>query len=323
MKTPAISVIVPVYKAENYLHRCVDSILAQTFTDFEVLLVDDGSPDRSGEICDEYAQKDDRVRVFHKENGGVSSARNVGIDNALGEYTIHADPDDWVEPNMLEELYKKAQEEDADMVFCDFYMNKPLKQTYKSQYPTSLYDIQLLRKDFINKLHGSTCNKLIRAKCYKQQNIRFNESIAFCEDKLFILEILKHINRVSYMNQAFYHYDLSTNENSLAKRNFTQENYLERKKVCELLKKELTNMDYKRDIEEMETYLMLWPAFFYSKFTSSQFMSYYYEYNKKALKLSTVSPRLRILFFFSCIGFYKLSISIEKKIIYIRDRYIK
>ncbi len=81
---PKISVIVPVYKAEKYLHRCVDSILAQTFTDFEVLLIDDGSPDRSGDICDEYAKKDSRVRVFHKENGGVSSARQYGIDNAQG-----------------------------------------------------------------------------------------------------------------------------------------------------------------------------------------------------------------------------------------------
>ena len=108
--SPKISVIVPVYKAEAYLHRCVDSLLAQTFQDFEVLLVDDGSPDRSGEICDEYARKDSRVRVFHKENGGVSSARQYGMDHAQGEYTIHADPDDWVEPTMLEELYRKEKD---------------------------------------------------------------------------------------------------------------------------------------------------------------------------------------------------------------------
>ena len=86
---PKISVIVPVYKAEAYLHRCVDSILAQTFQDFEVLLVNDGSPDKSGEICDEYARKDKRVRVFHKENGGVSSARNMGLDNARGEWLFY------------------------------------------------------------------------------------------------------------------------------------------------------------------------------------------------------------------------------------------
>ena len=120
ISAPKISVIVPVYKAEDYLHRCVDSILVQTFTDFELILVDDGSPDGSGVLCDKYAQIDKRVKVIHKENGGVASARQCGIDNACSEYTIHADPDDWVEPNMLEELYNKAKESKADMVICDF-----------------------------------------------------------------------------------------------------------------------------------------------------------------------------------------------------------
>ena len=109
--SPKISIIVPVYKAENYIHRCIKSLLSQTFTDFEILLINDGSPDKSGEICDEYAKSDKRIRVFHKENGGVSSARQCGIDNARGEYTIHVDPDDWVDPRMLEELYLKAVEE--------------------------------------------------------------------------------------------------------------------------------------------------------------------------------------------------------------------
>ena len=121
---PIISIIVPVYKAEAYLHRCVDSLLIQTFTDFEILLIDDGSPDRSGAICDVYAAKDQRVRVFHKENGGVSDARQFGVDHALGEYIIHADPDDWVDPTMLEELYRKACETDADIVIADFFVNE-------------------------------------------------------------------------------------------------------------------------------------------------------------------------------------------------------
>ena len=120
MTNPKISVIVPVYKAEHYLARCVDTLLAQTFDDFEVILVDDGSPDNSGAICDEYALKDKRVRVIHQPNAGVSMARQKGLDNARGEYVIHADPDDWVEPDMLKELYAKAKEEDADMVICDF-----------------------------------------------------------------------------------------------------------------------------------------------------------------------------------------------------------
>ena len=115
---PPITIIVAVYRAEAYFHYCMQSLLNQTFRDFEILLIDDGSPDNSGRICDEYAKKDARIRVFHKENGGVSSARQCGIDNAFGEYTIHVDPDDWIEPDMLEKLYKRAQKDNADMVFC-------------------------------------------------------------------------------------------------------------------------------------------------------------------------------------------------------------
>ena len=98
---PLVSVIVPVYKAEKYLHKCVDSLLAQTMTDFEVLLINDGSPDRSGAICDEYAAKDSRIRVFHKENGGVSSARNLGILESQGKYITFVDSDYWLSPCYL------------------------------------------------------------------------------------------------------------------------------------------------------------------------------------------------------------------------------
>ena len=112
---PKISVIVPVYNVEKYLHRCVDSILAQTFTDFELLLINDGSKDSSGVICDEYAAKDSRVLVFHKENGGVSSARNMGLDNAKGEWISFVDSDDWVEKEYLETLY---QDGEFDFVTC-------------------------------------------------------------------------------------------------------------------------------------------------------------------------------------------------------------
>ena len=107
---PLVSIIVPVYKAEQWLHRCVDSILAQTMTDFELLLIDDGSPDKSGEICDEYAAKDNRVRVFHKENGGVSSARNLGLDNAVGDFVMFVDSDDWIVSDCLELCIKEIFE---------------------------------------------------------------------------------------------------------------------------------------------------------------------------------------------------------------------
>ena len=102
---PKVSIIVPVYKAEQYLHRCVDSILSQSFTDCELILVDDGSPDKSGEICDEYASRDSRIQVIHKQNGGVSSARNAGLDVAHGEYVWFVDSDDWIENDSLKEIY--------------------------------------------------------------------------------------------------------------------------------------------------------------------------------------------------------------------------
>ena len=108
---PEISVIVPVYKVEEYLPQCIDSILAQTFTNFELLLVDDGSPDRCGEICEEYAGKDTRIRVFHQQNSGVSAARNIGLQHAKGTYIVFVDSDDWVSTDYLLHFLQKTQPE--------------------------------------------------------------------------------------------------------------------------------------------------------------------------------------------------------------------
>ena len=128
---PLVSVIVPVYKAEKYLHKCVDSLLAQTMTDFEVLLINDGSPDRSGAICDEYAAKDSRIRVFHKENGGVSSARNLGILESQGKYITFVDSDDWLSPCYLADF-----ELDIVSNFSNFIIIQGIRQfdPYKRLY---------------------------------------------------------------------------------------------------------------------------------------------------------------------------------------------
>lgn len=119
---PKVSVIVAVYNVAPFLSKCIASLKAQTLKDFEVILVDDGSTDNSGKICDAYARGDNRFKVFHKANGGVASARELGVEKASGLYMIHADPDDWVEPTMLEELYNRATETDADVIICDFYV---------------------------------------------------------------------------------------------------------------------------------------------------------------------------------------------------------
>lgn len=225
--SPLISVIVAIYNAENYLHRCLDSILAQTFTDFELILVNDGSTDCSGKICDEYALKDNRIKVIHKSNGGVASSRQMGVDNALGNYTIHADPDDWVEPTMLEELYKKAIEKDADMVICDFYVqtcNTCITRTQRISEESSEATLLALLS---HKLHGSLWNKLIRLECYKKFNIRFVEGLNFCEDYLVCIKMLRNDIKVAYLNKAFYYYDLFTNNNSIT-RKYTLDTYKQR-----------------------------------------------------------------------------------------------
>lgn len=215
---PKISIIVPVYKAEPYLHRCVDSILAQTFTDWELILVDDGSPDQSGKICDEYAKKDQRVKVIHKVNGGVSSARQKGLDEARGEYTIHADPDDWAEPNMLEELYNEASKKEADMVMCDFICEYKSGGVICKQEIKSSHADDILKKMFAQQLHGSCCNKLIRRECYYKYNIRFPKNIIRWEDLYVVCSLLMHPIRVAYLPKAFYHYDLIINNNSIVRK---------------------------------------------------------------------------------------------------------
>lgn len=208
MENPLVSIIVPVYRAEKYLRQCVDSILAQTFTDWECILVDDGSPDRSGEICDEYACKDSRIKVVHQLNGGVSVARQTGIDTASGKYTIHVDPDDWIDPMMLEELVTKVEQDDADMVICDFYTEDSKGRHYVAQNPGEDINAEsVLKKILLQQLHGSCCNKLVKRACYG--GIKFIPAEMVCfEDELFNIRLLwKNLAlKISYMPFAYYHY---------------------------------------------------------------------------------------------------------------------
>lgn len=217
MSNPQISIIVPVYKAEKYIHRCIDSILAQTFTNFELLLIDDGSPDQSGAICDEYAAKDSRIRVFHKENGGVASARQAGLDAASGEYVIHADPDDWVEPNWLECLYDKAKGDCSDMVICDFTRHYVDHISYCNQCPTSANCADIAEDLICERIWGSTWNKLIRRSCFKDYNISFVTTMSLWEDLYVTCALIQHNIKVSYLNKSLYNYDCCTNENSIVR----------------------------------------------------------------------------------------------------------
>jgi glycosyltransferase involved in cell wall biosynthesis len=272
-KQPAVSVIVPVYKAESYLHRCVDSLLAQTFPDFEILLIDDGSPDHSGEICDAYAMRDSRVRVFHKENGGVSSARQCGIDNARGEYTIHTDPDDWVEPDMLEELYKKAKEEDADMVICDYYL-EGLQRQYMNQRPSGLEGQIVLCDLMFQRLHGSLWNKLIRRACYRTYSVMLPKGLDYCEDVITLVQLWQNPIKITYVNKAFYYYDQHINEHSIT-RAYTKATYMMRCLYLDYLKKYLSEELYDK-IYATQYSLVAQEAFFKNVFSNKEFYEMYH-----------------------------------------------
>lgn len=213
---PKISIIVAVYKAEAYLQKSIASVLSQSFRDFELLLIDDGSPDNSGKICDTFAKQDSRVRVFHKQNGGVSSAREMGVNQACGEYIIQLDPDDWVDSDMLEEMYKYATKIKVDMVVCDYWVEyTDGRSIYKNQKPTALNADAMLYDLFEGRLSGSTWNKLIKRECYLFSDAKFPVGVNYCEDLYVISMMLKHNIKVGYLPKAFYHYIRGINSESL------------------------------------------------------------------------------------------------------------
>lgn len=239
--TPLISIISPVYNAEPYIKKCLNSILTQTFQDWELILIDDGSSDRSGIICDEYAAKDSRIVVIHKENGGVSAARQTGLDIAKGEFIIHIDPDDWVESTMLQELYEKAISEDADVVICDYYVDTNDKSFVVKQEPSSL-DAKTILKELFQQLHGSCCNKLAKRVYYNKFEIHFPIGLNYCEDLLTWIQMFQHDElRIAYLPRAFYHYVQHTNSITHA---YTRATFKARQQFQHLLEIHLPSEEY-------------------------------------------------------------------------------
>lgn len=297
MNIPKISVIVAVYNSEKYLHRCIDSILTQTFRDFELILVDDGSIDGSGKICDEYAQKDLRVRVFHKKNEGVASARQFAIEHAYGIYSIHVDSDDWVEPNMLYELYDKAEQDKVDMLICDYYLDsKSVK--YVVQRPCSL-DNQTLVKELLLNLHGSLCNKLIRLSCYADNHVRFVKGLNYCEDLIVCIELLQKIKNISYISKAYYHYDQKMNSDSIT-RHYTYSTFLQRKffliNLMQILDLKIYFREYMRQV-----ILVAYEAFCHNILTSNEYKEEFGKYKFEIL-IGNSSLKMKIFVFLSCVG---------------------
>lgn len=212
---PKISVIVPVYNSEKYIRRCVDSILTQTYVDFELLLINDGSTDRSGEICDEYAVKDCRVRVFHKKNGGVSSARNIGLDNAKGEWVTFVDSDDWVSNSYLYNLLSHIDSVDLVISYAEivYSTGKRRKENYGSKIITDKYDVLFVENDL--NWHTSPWSKLFKTNLC--ENLRFIEGMHIGEDLAFLYTYMLNCDKVYVSSDTDYFYYVE-NQDSLTKR---------------------------------------------------------------------------------------------------------
>lgn len=200
-----VSIIVPVYNIESYLPKCVDSILVQTYKDFEVILVDDGSTDTSGQICDEYAAKDRRIKVIHKKNGGLTSARNAGIRGASGEWIMHVDGDDWIEHRMLEMMTDFADANRADIVIGDFQMVSDTSNTTYSTIDWGHNKIESLNR-YIEYVWTTAWGSIVKRSIYEKFNISSPIEISYCEDFHLMVRLCFYADKIVHLNVPLYNY---------------------------------------------------------------------------------------------------------------------
>lgn len=219
-----VSVIMPVYGVEDYVGKAIESIKNQTLTDWEFFCVDDGTKDKSGEICDEYAAKDPRIIVIHKENGGAPSARNVAIDKARGKYMYFMDSDDWAEPTMLEDMYNLAERDNAQLVVAGFYIDTYYSDTEKysqqqfcesAVYKNSREFRQNAHKLFDKNLLYTPWNKLYLSSYILENKLYFPET--FWDDFPFNLSVVRDVERVTVTSEKYYHFIRKRGESETAK----------------------------------------------------------------------------------------------------------
>lgn len=214
MSRDKVSIIVPIYNVEKYLNRCVDSLINQTYRNLEIILVNDGSPDNSPEMCDKYAVNDSRIKVIHKENGGLSDARNAGIDIATGKYIMFIDSDDYAELDMVESAVMAIKKDDSDVAlwgyFADF-VDQNEKHVQSITYPglNGVLDSSekqfVLSNELIN-LMGYTWNKLYKNEIIQKNNYRFQEDLSLVEDITFNSEIFKDNHSINFIEKQLIHY---------------------------------------------------------------------------------------------------------------------
>lgn len=224
MEKTTVSVIMPVYGVEDYVGGAIESIQAQTLTDWELFCVDDGSKDRSGEVCDAYAAEDARIRVIHKENGGAPSARNVAIDQAEGKYLYFCDADDWAEPTMLEDMVNIAEKNGSQLVVAGFYIDTYYSDTEKvtqsQEVPSRVFETQRQFREHAHELFDQNLlytpwNKLFLASYIKDNLLYFPQT--FWDDFPFNLSVVRNIERVAVTDRKYYHFIRKREESETAR----------------------------------------------------------------------------------------------------------
>lgn len=234
---PKVSIIVPVYKVEEYINRCVDSLIGQTLQDIEIILVDDGSPDRCGEICDGYSELDPRIKVIHQKNKGLPGARNSGIRIATGEYIGFVDSDDFAEPDMFEKLYSCAVTHNTDFVMCDYVRDSgDSKSTYSTDIRSGLYH----KSDLISEIYPilvmtesvdygpilSVWRCLYRRDFIVENGLLFDEEVRLSEDCIFSIYICLKANTFYYLKENYlYHYWYNPNSLSQSYKAFAWDSF--------------------------------------------------------------------------------------------------
>lgn len=317
-----ISVVVPIYNVEKYIRKNVDSIINQTYKNLEIILVDDGSKDNSSNICDLYKKKDKRIKVIHKENGGLSSARNAGIEEATGDYVAFVDSDDYIEPNMYEEMYEASQKFSCDIVTCSYkyvYDDGSVKYI-NSDTENREYDFfsAIKEMNIFSKFDMSACTKLFKKELF--DNIRFPVG-KLSEDYYVMYLLFEKASKIYYIAKPYYSY--FQRKNSITKSNkinhdfmyaaLEQMDYLEKK-----YPDELTNISHaaflSANLTVYDFYLknsVKCPKKMISKFKNN--VRNNYKYVKKA-NMYGIKKKIQFILFMYCVPLYNIIFKLYKKI---------
>ena len=240
---PKVSVIVPIYNVEKYLEKCINSLLSQTLEDIQIILVNDGSKDNSGNIAKEYEKNNkDRVIYVEKENGGLSDARNYGLKYATGDFIAFLDSDDYIEKNAYEEMYNKAIEENADYVECDFIWEFPNKIRIDKQYPYKN------KKEMLSFVRVVAWNKLIKRQLITDNNLEFPKGLRY-EDVEFTYKLIPFINKFAYVDKPFIHYVQREGSIANVQNERTAEIFTVLNNVIEFYKKNNIYEEYRNELE--------------------------------------------------------------------------